>query len=211
MRAQKTPGTPDRAAAARAIDDFLRALGHDPAGEPHLRGTGARVAELWLDELLDGERLDPKGVLGKPMPAGPDAPMVVIERLATHVVCPHHLTVGQGFASVAYLPGANVAGLGAVASLVDACAHRLALQEDVGRDVARALVDHLGARGAACRLSLRHGCLELHGAKKRGAKVVTLAVAGAFAHDPAAIALLATAFGSDKVLEKRGKRARSPR
>lgn len=204
---------PDAAAAALAIDAFLRALGHDPSREPHLRGTGARVAELWLEELLDGERHEPATILAKPMPAEPGAPLVLLERIATHVICPHHLTVAQGFASVAYLPGPHVAGLGAVASLVDACAHRLALQEDVGRDVARALCEHLGARGAACRLELRHGCLELHGAKKRGAKVVTVATAGLFDHDPAAVALLAAAFGAPKARAsaRPPRRAGSPR
>jgi GTP cyclohydrolase I len=186
---------PDRVAVARAVDALLRALGHEPEREPHLRGTGARVADLWIDELLAGERVDLAALFAGAMECPADAPLVVLERLATHVVCPHHLTVAQGFATVAYLPGGRVAGLGAIASLVDACAHRLALQEDVGSDVARALIDHLGARGAACRLELRHGCLELQGPKKRGARVVTLATAGAFAHDPSAVALLASAFG----------------
>jgi GTP cyclohydrolase I len=194
---------PDPAAAARAIEDFLRALGHDPDGERHLRGTGARVAELWIDELLDGEPRDLASIFASPMDAEPGAPLVVLERLATHVVCPHHLTIAQGFASVAYLPGAHVAGLGAIATLVDACAHRLALQEDVGRDVAQALVFHLGARGAACRLELRHGCLELHGPKKRGARVVTLATAGVFDDDPSARALLASALGAPAFAGKR--------
>lgn len=186
---------PDRVAVARAVEALLRALGHDPEREPHLRGTGARVADLWVDELLAGERVSIGALFAGAMECPPDAPLVVVERLATHVVCPHHLTVAQGFATVAYLPGGRVAGLGAIASLVDACANRLALQEDVGRDVARALVEHLGARGAACRLELRHGCLELQGPKKRGARVVTLATAGAFADDPSAAGLLASAFG----------------
>ena len=41
----------DKAAAARAIDAFLLALGRDPAKEPELRGTGARVAEAFAAEL----------------------------------------------------------------------------------------------------------------------------------------------------------------
>lgn len=203
---------PDRVAVARAVEALLRALGHDPDREPHLRGTGARVAELWVDELLAGEQVELGTLFASAMECPADAPLVVLERLATHVICPHHLTVAQGFASVAYLPGGRVAGLGAIASLVDACANRLALQEDVGRDVARALVEHLGARGAACRLELRHGCLELQGPKKRGARVVTLATAGAFADDPAAAALLASAFGGRSAVAEPAPRApRAPK
>jgi GTP cyclohydrolase I len=208
---------PDRVAVARAVEALLRALGHDPEREPHLRGTGARVAELWVDELLAGERVALGALFAGAMECPADAPLVVLERLATHVICPHHLTVAQGFATVAYLPGGRVAGLGAIASLVDACANRLALQEDVGRDVARALIEHLGARGAACRLELRHGCLELQGPKKRGARVVTLASAGAFVDDPSAAALLASALGASSSAAGSAPRAakksndRSPR
>jgi len=45
---------PDRKAAARAIDDFLRAIGRDPKRDAILAGTGARVADAYIDELCDG-------------------------------------------------------------------------------------------------------------------------------------------------------------
>jgi GTP cyclohydrolase IA len=170
-------GSIDREAAAKAIESFLRALGHDP-GERALAGTGSRVASLWLDELIEGERKDPAAILAEAMPAGPDAPVVVVEGLSTHVVCPHHLTIATGSVDVAYLPNARIVGLGSIASLVDAFAHRLALQEDVGRDIANALVEHLAARAAAVGIRLTHPCLALHGEKKREASVRTLAMAG---------------------------------
>jgi GTP cyclohydrolase I len=173
----------DRKRAAAAIEDFLRALGHDPAREPSLEGTGARVTDLYADELLDGYRADLDAIFREatPTPAPADASVVAVQRIATHVVCPHHLTIAAGHAGVAYLPGERVVGLGSIVQLVDACAHRLALQEEVGASIVRALVDRLGARGAACILTLRHGCLEHHGEKKRGARVRTIALAGVFA------------------------------
>jgi GTP cyclohydrolase I len=167
----------DRVAAAAAIEAFLRALGHPIEGE--LAGTGARVAALFADELLEGHRNDLANVLADPIPA-PSSPLVAVERLRTHLVCPHHLTIARGTASVLYQPSDRVVGLGAIAQLVDACTHRLILQEDAGELVARALIDHLGARGAACTLAMRHDCLELHGEKARGAKVRTIAFAGSF-------------------------------
>lgn len=171
----------DRTAAASAIEAFLRAIGHPVDSDPELAGTGARVASLWVDELLDGYIVDLGALFDDAMPAREGAPLVTIERLTTHVVCPHHLTIGKGLATVLYLPGDRVAGLGAVARLVDACTHRLVLQEDAGQHVAGALVERLGARGAACVLKMRHGCLEHHGEKKRGARVRTISLAGTFA------------------------------
>lgn len=181
----------DRAAAAVAIESFLRALGHPIEG--HLAGTGQRVASLFADELLDGYALDPKKLLSDAMPAK-SSPLVIIERLTTHVVCPHHLTIGRGHASVLYQPRDRVVGLGTIAQLVDACTHRLVLQEDAGEAVARALCEHLPARGAACVLTMRHGCLEHHREKKRGAVVRTIAFAGSFLEDTSDRALALAAL-----------------
>jgi GTP cyclohydrolase IA len=181
----------DRAAAEAAIEAFLRALGHPIEG--HLKGTGARVASLYADELLDGYMLDPRALLADAMPAK-SSPLVIVERLTTHVVCPHHLTIGRGYATVLYQPRDRVVGLGAIAQVVDACTHRLVLQEDAGDAVARALVEHLHARGAACVLTMRHGCLEHHGEKKRGAVVRTIAFAGSFLEDTSDRALALAAL-----------------
>jgi len=164
--------------AAAAIDAFLRALGHDPDRDAQLRGTGARVASLFADELLDGYATPVDTLFAQAIPASRGQPMVVVRGLATHVVCPHHLTIGAGHADVAYLPRDRVLGLGDVARLVDAFAHRLALQEDVTKSIAHAFVDGIDARGAVCAMRLRHGCLAHHAEKKRGASVTTIALAG---------------------------------
>jgi len=170
----------DDQGAARAIEAFLKALGHDPATNPALVGTGARVTALFADELLDGYLVDPGALLADTLPSSNDPPLVVVHRLTTHVVCPHHLTIGRGHAAVAYQPKDKIVGLGVLAELVDGYTHRLTLQEDAGRDIARALCDRLGARGAGCVLTMRHGCLEHQGKKKRGAIVRTVSLAGSF-------------------------------
>ena len=53
----------DRTAAANAIDAFLRAIGRDPASEPDLVGTGARVADAYVDELCAGYAVDTRVLL----------------------------------------------------------------------------------------------------------------------------------------------------
>lgn len=180
--------------AAAAIEAFLRALGHDPT-RGDLRGTGARVADLFENDLLDGHRIDVPSIFADAMPATRGQPIIVVKGIATHVVCPHHLTIGAGHADVAYLPRDRVLGLGDVARLVDALAHRLALQEDVTKAIAHALVDGIDARGSACAMRLRHGCLSHHGAKKRGASVTTIAFAGSCEDgDDRALALTALAM-----------------
>lgn len=170
----------DTQRARRGIDEFLRGLGHDPDANPDLRRTAERVVEAWTNDLLAGETRDVPAMLREgSSPAGTgDKGLVVLRNLATVTVCPHHLMPAVGSATVLYLPGERIAGLGTVARLVDACARRLVLQEEIGERVASALVEHLGAKGALCRLSMMHTCLVARGERKHDARVDSVAMAG---------------------------------
>lgn len=166
--------------ARRGIEEFLRGLGYDPSTDPDLATTSTRVVEAWSRDLLAGDAIDAPSVLrDHSSPAGPgEKGAVVLRNLATVAVCPHHLMPAIGSATVIYIPGQRVAGLGAIARVVDAFARRLVLQEMIGEQVARALVDHLGARGAICRLSMLHSCLAARGERKHDARVDTVAMCG---------------------------------
>jgi GTP cyclohydrolase I len=69
-------------------------------------------------------------------------------------------------------------GIGTIVKLVDAFAHRLTLQETIGDEVTRALVEHLGAVWAGCRIELAHACIVARGERRHGARVETVALAG---------------------------------
>jgi GTP cyclohydrolase I len=172
----------DRQKAERAIAAFLEALGHDPTSNPELARTPALVTEAFERDLLAGYAIDVPALLaaesGK---AESDAPrgLVVVRDIQVATLCPHHLLPGLGVATVAYLPGGRLVGIGAIARTVEAFSRRLILQEAIGDKVVRALVDHAGARGAYCRLELSHACLSARGARQSSATVVTIARGGA--------------------------------
>jgi GTP cyclohydrolase I len=169
----------DRRAAERAIADFLRALGRNAEDEPELRETPARVVEAFADELLAGYAVDvPALISGGSTLASGGGDVVALRDISLATVCPHHLMPGIGRANVVYRPGERVLGLGAIARLVEAYAQRLALQETIGANVVRALVEHAGARGAYCEITLVHGCLSARGACQRAARATTLSRAG---------------------------------
>ncbi len=171
-------------AAADAVGRFLDALGLPPGvrGAPDLAGTPRRVAEAWLEDLVDGYGRDPAELLAGAIPsAGRD--LVAVTGIDFHSVCPHHLLPSRGVAHVAYVPGGRVVGFGQIVKLVDALAHRLVLQEDLARQIARALVEHLGARGAGCVLEAEHLCLTVRGERRAGARAHAEAYAGAMARE----------------------------
>ncbi len=163
-RAKRKPGLVDRPAMQRAVKDFLVAAGVDPK-DPNLVATPQRVTEAWADEFLTGYAQSPKEALGEVFqlvrPA--DRELVVVSDLRFRSMCPHHLLPVSGRAHIAYLPGKSVVGFGRLSALLDTFAHRLILQEDLARAVARALVEHLGCKGAACILAAEQMCLRLRG------------------------------------------------
>jgi GTP cyclohydrolase I len=167
----------DREAAARAIESFLRALGRDPDREPELAGTGARVAQAWADELLEGYAVDVDALLAQNVFAG-TSDLVVVRDVPVATTCPHHLMPSTGHATVAFAPEEHLVGVGTVARLVHAFARRLALQEQLGERVVAALQKHLAPRWAACRIVLVHACMTTRGERVHDARVETVAVSG---------------------------------
>ena len=168
----------DRKGAAEAIDAFLRAIGRDPRVEPDLVGTGERVAAAFIDELCDGYAVDPAALVARHRIEARSGDLVVMRDVAVTTTCPHHLMTAKGVATIAFAPRGATVGLGALVQLVDACAHRLALQERIGEDVVRALDEALAPAWAACRLVLEHGCVVARGERRHGARAMTLAVRG---------------------------------
>lgn len=185
----------DRQAAANAIEAFLRALGRDPSKEPDLAGTGARVADAYLDELCDGYAVDVAALLSANVVDGRTS-IVVVRDAPFATMCPHHLLPATGRATVAFAPKKRLVGIGTLVKLLDAFAHRLTLQESIGEEVCRALLTHLDPRWAGCRLIMEHACLVARGERRHGAKVETVALEGELDDATRALAHGALGVGS---------------
>jgi GTP cyclohydrolase I len=171
--------SPDRRAAAAAIDAFLRAIGRDVSAEPELAGTGARVAEMFVDELCAGYAVDTRALVARNVldaGSGPTPALVVVRDIPVATTCPHHLLTSLGTATVAFAARSRLVGLGAVAALVDAHARRLTLQERIGEDVIADLDAALAPAWVGCRLVLRHGCMLARGERAHGTSVETVAL-----------------------------------
>lgn len=168
-RTARTSG-PDVKGLERAVASFLQATGLD-LSDPNLVQTPQRVAEAWATSFLDGYGKTPEEALGEtyPAPAGSSGELVVVTDLRFHSMCPHHLLPYTGTAHVAYVPGKRVVGFGRLSALLDCFAHRLILQEELARQVARSLARVLGSPAAACILEAEQACLRLRGDHQRDA------------------------------------------
>jgi GTP cyclohydrolase I len=174
----------DLAAAAAAIDAFLRALGHAPESDPQLRETGTLVAKAFHEEFLAGYRMSAREILAESV-AADGGELVLIRRLDVTCICPHHLLPASGVLHLGYLPAGRVVGLGALARLAHCYARRLILQETLCEEIVSALDRELGAAGAACIAELAPACLNARGERPAHARVVSVATSGRLKSDAA--------------------------
>jgi GTP cyclohydrolase I len=168
----------DRTAAATAIDAFLRAIGRDPEREPDLVGTGARVTDAYVDELCAGYAVDTRALLAASAITGHAAGVVMVRDIPVTTMCPHHLLPASGTATVAMHAAERIVGLGTLASLVDAHARRLTLQERIGEAVVADIDAVLRPDWVGCRVVLVHGCMVSRGERSIGSRVETVALRG---------------------------------
>lgn len=194
--------------AAEAVERFLESLvPAEVLRQADVKGTPRRVAEAFRDDLLDGYRCDPAAILRGAIPhRGND--LVAVTGIDFHAVCPHHLLPYRGTACIAYVPDGRVLGFGVMARLLDCFAHRLVIQEVLARQVADALVEHVGARGAACILDAEQMCLTVRGERRREARTHSQAFAGEMDGDPAWQRRVLRLAAGDAAGAARGRRRR---
>jgi GTP cyclohydrolase I len=168
----------------RAVAAFLEGAGLS-LDDPNLAQTPKRVVEAWLTEFLDGYRTSAAEALGETYPAPPDSDgeLVVITDLTFQSMCPHHLLPVTGRAHVAYVPSRRVVGFGRISALLDCYAHRLILQEDLAREVARALAKELESPATACILEAEQACLRARGSRQVHARTHAEAYEGTLRTD----------------------------
>jgi GTP cyclohydrolase I len=166
----------DLAAAERAAQDLLRAIGAD-VDAPVLRETPRRVAASFAELVTPAEF----GATVFPN-EGYDE-LVLVRGITFQTLCMHHLLPFHGEAHVAYLPRESIIGLSKLARVVEFFARDLQLQERMTEQIADWLERELAPRGVGVVLSAEHMCMTTRGVRKPGARTVTSALRGSLRDD----------------------------
>jgi GTP cyclohydrolase I len=180
----------DRERIAGLVRELLAAIGEDP-DRPGLRQTPQRVADAY-GEFFAGVGEDASAPLAHtisvsrgPAPETLPSGAVMLRDIRFRSMCEHHLLPFRGRAHIAYLPGEQVVGLGALPRVVDILAARPQVQERLGEQIADTVAGALDARGVLVVLDARHECVTMRGGRQPDAETVTIAARGELA-DPAA-------------------------
>jgi GTP cyclohydrolase I len=171
----------DTARIERAVSEILVAIGEDPEREG-LRDTPRRIAKAY-EFLFAGLGEDPARHLDVGFQEE-HREMVLVRDIPLHSLCEHHLMPFVGKAHVGYIPDGKVVGLSKLARVVEGYAHRPQLQERLTTQVADAIHERLGSRGAIFVVEAEHLCMTMRGVQKPGSVTVTSAVRGIYARDP---------------------------
>lgn len=186
----------DRDRVAALVRDLLEAIGEDP-DRPGLTQTPQRVADAY-GEFFAGVGVDAAAPLARtisvsrgPAPETVPSGAVMLRGIRFRSVCEHHLLPFVGRAHIAYLPGEQVVGLGALTRVVDTLAARPQVQERLGEQLADTIDGGLDARGVLVVLEASHQCVTMRGGRQPDATAVTIAARGALAEPAARAELIA--------------------
>lgn len=174
----------DQEKVERAVRLLLEGIGEDPDRDGLIE-TPERVARMYA-ELAGGMDRSAAEHLSKTFDvSGSD--MVVERDIQFYSLCEHHLLPFFGTVHIAYVPDGKVVGLSKLARTVEVFARRLQVQERLTGQIADALMDELGAKGAMVMVCAEHMCMSMRGVNKPGAQTVTTARRGVFATDAALV------------------------
>lgn len=190
----------DRERVSSLVRELLVAIGEDP-DRPGLRLTPQRVADAYA-EFFAGVGADPAEPLAHtisvsrgPAPDTLPSGAVMLRDIRFRSMCEHHLLPFAGYAHIAYLPGEQVVGLGALPRVVDILAARPQVQERLGEQVADTIAHAIDARGVLVVLDATHQCVTMRGGRQPDASTVTVAARGELAEPAARTEVMALLAG----------------
>lgn len=191
----------DRDRVAAAVRDILVAIGENP-DRPGLKATPQRVADAYADFFagVGEDAAEPlahtisvsRGPAPDTLPSG----AVLLRDIRFRSVCEHHLLPFAGRAHIAYLPGEQVVGLGALPKVVDVLAARPQVQERLGEQIADTIAGALDARGVLVVLAAHHECVTMRGGRQPDAATITIAARGELAEPAARAEIMMLVTGS---------------
>ncbi len=158
--------------------DIITAIGED-AKRPGLLDTPQRAAKAF-SFLTQGYQQTLDEVTNSAVFPSTNREMVLVKGIEFYSLCEHHLLPFMGQAHIAYLPNGQVLGLSKFARIVDMYSRRLQIQENLTQQIAQAVMDATGARGAAVVMDAAHMCMMMRGVQKQHSSTRSVSMLGEF-------------------------------
>ena len=158
--------------------NILTAVGED-LNRPGLKDTPVRAAKAF-SYLTSGYSQTLEEVTNNAVFPSDNHEMVLVKNIEFYSLCEHHLLPFYGRVHIAYLPEGRVLGLSKFARITEMFARRLQIQENLTRQIAQAVMDMTGAKGAAVVMDAAHMCMMMRGVGKQESTTRTVSFVGDF-------------------------------
>ena len=149
---------------------------------PGLVATPTRAAKAF-QFMTQGYQQTLDEVVNDAIFPSPNREMVMVKNIEFYSLCEHHLLPFHGVVHAAYLPQGHVLGLSKLARIVNMYARRLQIQENLTQQIAQAIMDTTGARGAAVVIDAAHMCMMMRGVEKQHSTTRSVSLLGDFSSE----------------------------
>lgn len=165
-------------------DERLAKMSHavevllDGIGFRNLEGSMVKTPMRYAKALLEctkGYDDDPRSIIQEGMFPGGTNDIIIVRDITFHSLCEHHILPFHGKVNIGYVHKTKKIGLSKFARVVNAYARRLQTQENLGAQIAEAILEFSGAEAAYVYITAEHMCMSMRGVSKPGAVTETYA------------------------------------
>jgi GTP cyclohydrolase I len=175
------------AAAAQKIGELLDILQIDHRNDHNTRDTPARVAKMYVTELLRGRFSAPPAITDFENAEGYDQ-LIITGPIDIRSICAHHLMPIYGHAFIGVVPSSagKIIGLSKYDRIVDHFAARFQIQEELVKQIGNYIMEKTAPQGLAVRISAVHMCKTHRGVlASHASRMVNTTFYGSMKDDPA--------------------------
>lgn len=174
------------AAATQKIAELLDVFRIDHKNDHNTRDTPARVARMYVKELLRGRFCSCPTITEFENAERYDQ-LIVTGPIDVRSLCAHHLMpiCGHAFIGILPAPDGKIIGLSKYDRIVEHFAARLQIQEELVKQIGNFLVETTRPKGLAVRVSAVHLCKTHRGVRASSdSRMVNTALYGAMLDNP---------------------------
>lgn len=169
--------------AAKAFEGVLDALLIDRATDPNSMGTARRLAKMYYTEIMGGRYEVAPDATSFPNDSEDKYDGLLVVRAELTSMCSHHHQPVRGIAYVGIIAGEELIGLSKYTRIVQWCASRGTLQEELCNNISREISKATKSASVAVFIQATHGCCENRGIKAQCSVTQTTVMTGLFKSD----------------------------
>ena len=165
---------------AEKFETVLDSLIIDRYNDPNSKGTGRRLAKMYVNEIMSGRYEPQPDVTAFPNEGDHRYSGMLVVRSEIKSVCSHHHQPVTGVVYIGVIPGSKVIGLSKYTRIAQWCARRGTLQEELCNHIANEIRSATATAHVGVYIAATHGCCENRGIMAKSSKTQTNVLRGEF-------------------------------